>query len=168
MRPPRPKRTAGRKPGPNPRVWHRSRPAIVPGQPVRVTLRLEEAGQSLRDREVRMAFSGVLRALHVAREDFRVIGFSLEKDRAALVVEADSVDAFSSGIRSLCIRVSRRVNQALRRDGKLFSDRYEMKALGTPHEVRQAMASCPEQSPPPVGASRPRAPRVSSGTKEEA
>src|SRR5262245_11818040 len=125
----RPKSKAGRKPGPNPKVWHRARPPIVPRHPLHVTIRLDEAGSSLRDREVRLAFLGVMSALHVAREDFRVIGFALQKDQAHLVIEADSAEAFSSGIRSLCIRVGRRVNQALRREGKLFSDRYRVRAL---------------------------------------
>ena len=82
----------------------------------------------------------VLRAIHAARRDFRVIAFSLQGNHLHFIVEADTSRAFASGVRALCIRIGKRANQALGRSGRLFADRYHVTHLRSPLAVRNAYA----------------------------
>src|SRR5205814_799337 len=103
------------------------------------TLKLVEIPQgSYRLTEVRRALDGVLVAPHRARADFRVIAYSIQHDHLHLVVEADGPGAFRSGVRALCIRLAKRINQALDRKGTLFLERHHRRVLPTPTEVRNA------------------------------
>ena len=56
------------------------------------------------------------------------------------LVEADSPNAFASGIRAFAIRAGKRLNQALGRTGRLFADRHHRRVLRTQAEVRAALA----------------------------
>jgi REP element-mobilizing transposase RayT len=120
-------------------VPHRSRGPIDPRHPCHLTLRLRRGGRSLRAHAPYRAFLDVLRALREQRSDFRVLVHSLQHDHAHLIVEADSAAAFVSGARSLDIRLGLRLNRALGRKGKLFSDCYHRHELRTPREVRNAI-----------------------------
>ena len=132
------RRGAGRKPGPNPKDWHVARPPIDPRQPAYLILRMATQGITLRTEAVRDAVVRVLRELHSSRQGFRVIAFGIRADGLHLIVEADTAAKFSSGVRALCIRFGRRLNQVLGRKGRLFYDRYHRQMLATPTEVRQA------------------------------
>lgn len=75
-----------------------------------------------------------------ARQDFRIIQFSVQGDHVHLVVEADSKQALSRGMQGLAIRVARRVNRLTFRSGKLWADRFFSRALTSPRSVRNALA----------------------------
>jgi hypothetical protein len=57
-----------------------------------------------------------------------------------LIVEAADKRALSRGMQGLAIRLARRVNGAVGRSGGVFADRYHARALGSPREVRNALA----------------------------
>jgi putative transposase len=131
---------AGRKPAKLRRDQHRPRLRFNRRTPMHVTLRLADAGRDLRIEPVHVAVRGVLHAMRGARADFRVVQYSLQHNHVHLIAEADSAPAWKSGIRSLCIRLAKGINIALRRRGRVFSDRYHRRDLATPFEVRRAFA----------------------------
>jgi REP element-mobilizing transposase RayT len=130
---------AGRPAGPGrPSVPHRSRPTHRAEHPVHVTLR--SLCRSLRTQFV---FPTVRRAIAVAnrspRSRIRIVHFSVQTDHLHLLVEADNRGALVEGLRGLCIRIARAVNQLLNRRGRFFADRWHGRALTSPRQVRNAL-----------------------------
>ena len=127
------KLTAGRKRS----VPHRVRPLHVATHPVHATLRAAAAVRCLRSGRV---FPAVYRSLAAAsHEGFRIIHYSVQDDHLHLLVEAESRERLSGGLRGVAIRIARAVNRALGRRGAVFGDRYHIHALGTPREVRHGL-----------------------------
>ena len=109
----------------------------MPSQPLHVTLRIVGGLPSLRG-------FGVFPAVHAAlgkaqREEFRVTAFSVQDDHLHLIVEASSSEALSSGARGLQIRLARTINRAMAHRGRVMGDRYHVRALRTPREVKFAL-----------------------------
>jgi REP element-mobilizing transposase RayT len=113
---------------------------VNPRHPVHLTLKLQRVAPTFRTRTAHRAVRVVLSALCDRRRDFRVTAYTVQRDHLHLIVEADSADAFCSGVRSLDIRMAKRLNQALGRKGTLFADVYHRRELATPLEVRRAIA----------------------------
>ena len=129
---------AGRPRGVRPKVAHREREALTSSVPYLVTIRL--ARRNLRNRKILAVVEDVLRGIHREREGFRVTECSIQEDHLHLIVEGDTVEALASGFYALNIRLGKRLNQAYRRQGRIFADRHHRKALRTPSEVRNAKA----------------------------
>ncbi len=129
---------AGRKRAPGRgRVAHRARPEHRKPHPVHVTLRARSRLPSLRKQ---MVFIELRRALaRTARAWFRIVHFSVQADHIHLLVEADDKSSLSRGLMGAAIRFALTVNRTLRTSGRVFSDRYHARALGTPREVRHAI-----------------------------
>ena len=130
---------AGRPPGPHPRVAHARRERFARGQPCHVTLKLRPELPSLRQVRVVRALEAAFRR-GCERGSFRLVHYSLQADHAHLVVEALSPEALGNGMKSLGARFSRAVNRALGRSGRVLADRYHLRVLRTPREVRNALA----------------------------
>src|SRR5262245_22744478 len=129
---------AGRKPGPGPgRVAHRARPAHCARHPLHVTLR--STLRSLRHPFVFPTLKGVIRELSSRVDEFRVVHYSVQETHIHLVVEAASARALSSGLRALTIRIAKRVNRLLFRQGPVFADRWHARALTSPRAVRHVL-----------------------------
>jgi REP element-mobilizing transposase RayT len=133
------RRGAGRKPGPGgPGVPHRTRPALAARFPVHVTYRLVRGLPSARRptlfREMRTAF-----AAGRARFGGRLCHFNVQGNHLHLVVEANDRDSLRRAMQGLAIRLARAINRVLGRTGKVFADRYHMRILRTPAEVRNAL-----------------------------
>jgi len=133
------RRGAGRKraPGRRSSVAHRARPAHDARHPALVTLRARAGIDWLRTRGAYRALEAALAA--ASSETFRVVHFSVQTDHLHLIVEADSADALSRGMRGLVIRCALAVNRAVGRRGAVWGDRYHASALGTPRMVRNAL-----------------------------
>jgi len=130
---------AGRKPTPGrrPAVPHRTRPTHFARHPAHVTLRACAAIRCLRAPRV---FPEVRRAIGSAScAHFRVVHFSVQSDHVHLIVEATDRGKTSRGVWGLAVRVARAVNRVLRRHGSVWGDRYHVRALRTPREVRNAL-----------------------------
>ena len=133
------RRGAGRKPkGERALVSHDRRPKLSRHDPVLVTLRLAAGLRSLRAEDEHML---VLRALSAAsaREDCRVIEYSVQSNHLHLVVEARDERALSRGMTGLVVRLAPGLNKLWRRRGQVFPDRFHARALTTPREVRNAL-----------------------------
>ncbi len=129
---------AGRKPGVLRRDPHQVRPRWKKSEPAHVTIRLRE--KRTRTEPVHAAVRLALAGLKESRTDFRLTDYVLEDGHLHFTVEADSPAAFDSGMRSLAIRLAKRINAALRRRGRLFDDRHHRRQLSTPSETRNCLA----------------------------
>jgi REP element-mobilizing transposase RayT len=130
---------AGRKPAVLRHVPHRMRAPVARHTPCHVTLRVRRGAPSLRDgRLVRE----VERTWRAARErgSFRLVHYSLQHDHVHLVVEAESPDALARGMMSLGARLARAVNRIFGRRGAVLAERFHVRILRTPREVRNALA----------------------------
>ena len=118
---------AGRKPGSgaNLRESHRSWPKHDGRNPVHVTLLRVKGMPSLRSgRLVRIVRDAVDATKDAGIEGFRVVRYEIEPSQIELVIEADDELTLGRGMRSISIRVARRVNAALGRQGHVWADRY--------------------------------------------
>jgi len=73
------------------------------------------------------------------RGDFRVVHYSLQSNHVHLLVEAVSPAALSCGMKSVGARLARAVNRVFHRAGPVLADRYHLRVLKTPREVRSAL-----------------------------
>ncbi len=128
---------AGRKPGPKPSVAHAAR-APFRRLPAHVTLRLRPGLPSLRTvaivRELERSLADAC-----ARPGFRLAHYSLQGNHAHLIVEATGRDTLGRGMKAIGARVARAVNRVAHRGGPVLADRYHLRLLPTPKEVRGAL-----------------------------
>lgn len=68
-----------------------------------------------------------------------IIHFSVQSDHLHLIAEADSPAARRRGLWGLAVRTTKAINRRARRKGRVRSDRYHVRPLGSPREVRRAM-----------------------------
>jgi REP element-mobilizing transposase RayT len=131
---------SGRKPKipGRPQVAHTKRPSLTGQAPVHVTVHLASDVPNLR----RNALHGLLIATirEGQKDGFRICQFAILGNHIHLIVEADSTRDLARGMQGLNRRLARRVNQALGRTGRFFSDRYHAHVLRTPLEVHRALA----------------------------
>jgi REP element-mobilizing transposase RayT len=130
---------AGRKPSGRERgAVHEARPAVGRSIPQHLTMRVRGV-PSLRSERcmkvIRHAF-----AEGKERFGFRLVQYAVQPDHLHLIVEAAGKKSLSSGARGLAIRVAMRLNRLLGRAGKVFAERYHAVALGSPKQVRNALA----------------------------
>jgi REP element-mobilizing transposase RayT len=130
---------AGRKPaGAKAGAPHVRRPKIDRRLPLHLTMRVAGV-PSLRSQQcikvMRAAFRG-----GKDRFGFRLIHYAVQQNHLHLIVEAKDKRALSSGARGLAIRIAMRLNHLLRRQGKVFTDRYHAVPLTSPRQVRRALA----------------------------
>jgi REP-associated tyrosine transposase len=104
-----------------------------------VTLKIRNDLPSLRTvrlvKEVERTF-----ARGCERGEFRLVHYSLQGDHAHLIVEAKDRHALGRGMKALGARLARAVNRVLQRSGPVLADRYHVRVLRTPREVRNALA----------------------------
>jgi len=120
-------------------VTHDARPAFSGREPAMVTLKLRSELPTLRAKRSVKALREVIRAVRT-RSDFRVVHYSIQGDHLHLVVEAVGRAALSNGLNALASRVARCVNRLFGRTGRVFRERYCMRVLRSPREVRHALA----------------------------
>jgi hypothetical protein len=69
-----------------------------------------------------------------------VVHISIQQNHLHLLVEADSRDALSAGMKWLAIAAARAVNRACCRRGKVFAYRYHATQIRSPRQARHALA----------------------------
>jgi REP element-mobilizing transposase RayT len=124
-------------------VPHRARPRHDKDHPVHVTWPVLRDLPSLRKPVVARAIGDAIRtstSSHARRRtSFRILHFSVQRDRVHLIIEAGSKGTLMRSLRGLGVWIARRVNEVIDRTGRVLADRYEEKALTTPREVRNAI-----------------------------
>lgn len=130
---------AGRKPkGRRRKVPHRARPRFRSCYPTHVTIRAENRAPNFRAKDIYPVIKAALR-IAADRLGCRIVHFSVMRNHLHLIVEAGSWEALSNAIRGLEIRLTHRVNALLGRTGPLMEDRYHLRVLKTPLEVKRAL-----------------------------
>jgi len=129
---------AGRKPRGRPSRPHDTRARVDPRYPLQVTIRAVPGLPSLRSARV---FGALQRTIGRASVDrFRVIHFSIQQDHGHFIVEGDEARRARGGMHGLAIRLALAVNRALgRRRGRVVGDRYHVRPLRTPRQMRTSM-----------------------------
>jgi hypothetical protein len=117
---------------------HDTRAKVDPRYPLQVTIRAVPGLPSLRSARL---FGALRRAIGRASLDrFRVIHFSIQQDHGHFIVEGDEARRARGGVHGLAIRLALAVNRALgRRKGKVVGDRYHVRPLTTPRQIRTSM-----------------------------
>jgi REP element-mobilizing transposase RayT len=117
---------------------HVSRAPFARPRPAHVTVRLRKDLPSLRIgtlvRRLERSF-----AAGCERPGFRLVHYALQGNHAHLIVEARDRDALGRGMRAVAIRLARAVNRLAGRKGRVLADRYHLRLLSTPREVRNAL-----------------------------
>jgi hypothetical protein len=133
------------------KVAHLAREPFDPKRPVKVTLKVQKGVPSLKK-------PGAVRIINTAveaaseRDDFRVRRHEVQRDRLVLTVVAGDLDALARGMQSISVRVARRVNSLLDREGTFFAERYEYTQAAPRGQVAKktlsrARTSAPRRSP---------------------
>ena len=83
----------------------------------------------------------LLRAFEAGRDrfGFRLVHYSVQSNHLHLIAEAEDREALIRGLQGLGVRIAKRMNRALDRSGSVLVDRYHVRALETPNEVRMAL-----------------------------
>ncbi|MEQ9502945.1 MAG: transposase [Deltaproteobacteria bacterium] len=104
-----------------------------------VTLRVSRAVGNLRSKR---RFQPIKQALRDGAERFacRLVHFSVQKNHLHLLVEPRDRRSLMRAMKGLQVRLARRLNNALKRRGQVFSDRYHAHVLRSPREARHAIA----------------------------
>ncbi len=106
--------------------------------PAHVTLRIRADVPSLRRAPVVRELERSFRVAR-ARQGFRLVHYSLQGNHAHLIVEARDRDALGRAMKSIGARIARAVNRTTGHQGSVLADRYHLRLLPTPREVRNAL-----------------------------
>lgn len=133
------KRKRGRPPtsGPKHDPAHRTRPALRANTPVHVVLRCTLRG--LRQWRVYHRLRHVV-AKYYGRTDFHITHFSIQSNHLHLLVEADSREALTRGMRSFGICAARAIQKAMGRRGQIFGFRYHATQITSPQQARRTIS----------------------------
>jgi hypothetical protein len=107
--------------------------------PLHVTMRCLADVPRLRSAAISQAIRGAMVRVR-GFEGFRVIQMSIQATHLHLIVEADRAAARSLGMASFTIAVAKAIDCACGRRGAVFAHRYHAVVLGTPKQVRYAIA----------------------------
>jgi REP element-mobilizing transposase RayT len=100
-------------------------------------MRLCRGLPSLREQVIASLIMGAYR--DARRADFRIVHHSIQMNHLHLLVESADRTTLSRGAAGLASRIARRLNKLLVRRGRVFSDRFHLRALRTPREVRNCL-----------------------------
>lgn len=112
---------SGRPKDPNSGAPHTPRPAVSPNQMVAVQLRVNT---DLKKVAATNALFSAMSGGSSEERGFRVLRYALEGREILVVVKARDTVSLSLGMQGLGVRISRQVNRAMGRRGKLFEDRF--------------------------------------------
>ena len=120
-------------------ISHAARPKLACRFPVHVTLKLGESLPNLRTARLIRVVEQCLRE-GKQRAGFRLVHYGVQAHHLHLIVEAQSAQTLSAGVKGLSVRVAKRLNATLGRSGRVFVERYFSRILKTPRQTRAAIA----------------------------
>jgi len=117
--------------------WHHTRPEFKSTEPLHINIKLIKGLPTLRAKN---KFKLIKRAILNARvRGLRIIHFSIQSTHIHLLIESENKRELGRGMQSFCISLARSLNGFLKRQGKVFVERYHLHILKTPTEVRNAL-----------------------------
>ena len=132
---------AGRKrrPGSRSTVKHRARASVARRSPLHVTMRVAPNVYNLRSKRSLRVIEASLRA-GASRFGVLVVQTSIQGNHIHFLVEADDSSTLGRAMKGLAIRMARGLNRMMGRSGgQVFAERYHMRLLRTPTEVRNVI-----------------------------
>lgn len=72
--------------------------------------------------------------------DVKLIHFAVQGNHIHLILEARSHEDLAKAMKGLCVRIGRKLNARMGRNGQVFADRYHSHLLRTPTQVHRAVA----------------------------
>jgi hypothetical protein len=106
--------------------------------PLHVTLKVDQTLPDLRQEGLSEQLEDCL-GQGKEREGFRLVHYSILSHHLHLIVEAASAEGLTQGIRGLSVRLARRINRFCGRRGRVFTERYFVRVLKTPTQVRNGL-----------------------------
>ncbi len=116
---------------------HDARKRFTSRVPVHITLRIAKDVPNLRRSEPVTIIREAIAASHT--DSFRILEYTVLGNHLHLLVEADSQAALASAMRTLGVRLAKRLNRCFARRGALLAERYHARRLHTPREVRNVL-----------------------------
>lgn len=124
---------------------HVIRTAFAASNPLHVIMRAHPDIGSLRDQLVLHAIREALITVF-KYDDFHIVQFSVQRTHVHLLVEASGRIALGRGMQAFGISAAKHINALIRdengkrRRGAVFPDRYFVRVLKTPRQVRNCLA----------------------------
>lgn len=118
---------------------HVTRPDQSARRPIHLTSRIRAGLPNLRRAGSHALLLETLGA-GADRFGFRLIEFSVQSNHLHLLVEVPDREALTRGAKGLFVRLAKQLNKWWGRKGQVFPDRFHARALGSPREVRRALA----------------------------
>jgi putative transposase len=141
------RRGVGRpKKGPRASERHTKRELFRQSEPVHVIMRAHPDVGSLRKREVFRAICEALVTVWKLEDSFHVVQFSVQRTHIHLLCEARDRKALATGMQTFGISAAKRINALIvdsegrRRRGSVFPDRYHVRILKKPRQVRNCLS----------------------------
>lgn len=131
--------------GARPGERHDARKAFRAKVPLHVIMRAHPDIGSLRNAAVLHAIREALITVFKV-DDFRIVQFSVQRTHIHLLVEASGREALGKGMQAFGISAAKHINalfrdaEGKRRRGAVFPDRYHVRFLKTPRQVRNCLA----------------------------
>jgi REP element-mobilizing transposase RayT len=106
--------------------------------PALVTIRMAKTVYNLRSQR---SFNVLKRALSGGSDRFgtRIIHFSVQGNHLHLIVESPDESSLSRAMKGLGVRVARRMNRMMDREGRVIGDRYHANLLRSHRAARNAV-----------------------------
>lgn len=154
------KRRLGRPKKPGAKQRHAKRPVFHTRRALHITLRVERSIGSLRKRLCYAAIQSAALTV-LPHEDCRIIALSIQRTHLHLIVEAETSEALSAGMKAFQISAAKQLNAAVsragswwvrrraraaiaqlpkRRKGRVFADRYHARVITSPRQARRELA----------------------------
>ena len=129
----------GRKPRDKyrPSERHETRARLTAHVPVHVTMRIARRVGALRKPKLFRALRAAV-AVAAARGRVRIVDISIQDTHIHAICEGDDAMALARGVQGFEISAARKINRALGQPGPVFADRYHVRRLLTPTQVRNA------------------------------
>ena len=125
---------------------HEIRLVLRASEPAHVILRAHSDVGSLRRGDVFHAIREALITVGKLEDSFHVVQFSVQRSHIHMVVEATDRLALAKGMQTFGISAAKHINALLRDDqgrrrrGAVFPDRYHVKILKQPRQIRNCLA----------------------------
>ena len=133
------RRGAGRPAkGERPSEKHKRRPRLLPSEPANITLRVTREVARLRTRKMYQAIRWATIAL-AHNQAFRIVHLSIQHGHVHLICEAQDRMKLARGVQGFAVSAARHINRAACRRGTVFPDRYHVRILKSPTQVRNAV-----------------------------
>ncbi|MEO6773515.1 MAG: transposase [Kofleriaceae bacterium] len=140
------KRVGRPKRGPRASERHEQRLVLRASEPAHVILRVHGEIGSLRKHDIFHAIREALITVWKLEDSFHVVQFSVQRTHVHLLVEARDRLALAKGMQTFGISAAKHINALIvdehgkRRRGSVFPDRYHVKILKTPRQVRNCLS----------------------------